>query len=90
MTNEATVNTSSELPLRFRARVENGIIIPEETISLPPGHTYWVTLQTVSPSETDVDALAEIAALAQPLGPDDLARNFDIYTDQIIDDEPTP
>lgn len=34
-----------------------------------------------------VDALAEIAALAQPLGPADLALNFNRYTNQVLNDE---
>lgn len=34
-----------------------------------------------------VDALAEIAALAQPLGPANLSINFDKYTRQVLDDE---
>lgn len=32
--------------------------------------------------EEEVDAFAEIAALAQPLGPADLSTNFDKYTKQ--------
>ena len=35
----------------------------------------------------NVDALAEIAALAQPLGPADLSVNFDKYTYQVVGDE---
>lgn len=34
-------------------------------------------------------ALAQIAALAQPYGPPDLARNFDKYMNRLSDDEPT-
>ncbi|MCE7989433.1 MAG: hypothetical protein DYG89_50420 [Caldilinea sp. CFX5] len=34
-------------------------------------------------------ALAQIAALAQPYGPPDLARNFDKYMNRVSDDEPT-
>lgn len=37
----------------------------------------------------EVDALAEIAAMAQPLGPNDLARNFNHYTQRTISDEST-
>lgn len=33
-------------------------------------------------------ALAQIAALAQPYGPPDLARNFDKYMNRVSDDEP--
>ncbi|MFN8493356.1 MAG: type II toxin-antitoxin system prevent-host-death family antitoxin [Caldilineaceae bacterium] len=36
---------------------------------------------------TEVDALAAIAALAQPLGPSDLASNFDLYTKRVLNDE---
>ena len=35
---------------------------------------------------TTVDALAQIAAMAQPLGPSDLSLNFDHYTEQVLDD----
>lgn len=35
-------------------------------------------------------ALSRIAALAQPYGPPDLARNFDKYMNRVADDEPTP
>lgn len=34
-------------------------------------------------AEHQVDALTEIAALAQHLGPSDLARNFDHYTQRV-------
>lgn len=45
-----------------------------------------ITVPVVSEAEanSEVDALAEIAALAQPLGPSDLARNFDDYTQRVI------
>ncbi|HMN30196.1 MAG TPA: type II toxin-antitoxin system Phd/YefM family antitoxin [Caldilineaceae bacterium] len=36
----------------------------------------------------EIDALAAIAALAQPLGPADLARNFDTYTKRVLQNEP--
>ena len=39
-------------------------------------------------ADHEVDALAEIAALAQPFGPPDLARNFDKYMNRVSDDEP--
>jgi hypothetical protein len=90
------VSTANEgsLPksiLRFKARVENGVIIPEKAIAVPPGQTYLVTLQLVPETDGDseVDALAEISAMAEPLGPVDLARNFDTYTGRVIADEPT-
>jgi prevent-host-death family protein len=37
--------------------------------------------------EYEVDAFAEIAALAQPLGPADLSINFDKYTNRVLSDE---
>jgi hypothetical protein len=76
---------SSEGTVRFKARVEDGVLIPESNISLPEG-TFWVSLQR-EPAEEAVDALDEILALAQPLGPADLARNFDSYTGRVIADE---
>ncbi len=35
--------------------------------------------------ESGVDALAELAELAQPLGPPDLSRNFDVYTRRVLE-----
>lgn len=86
----ATQNSPAKRVLRFKARVENGVIIPVETISLPSGQTYLVTLQAeTKPTEAaPLDALAEIAAMAQPLGPADLARNFDTYAGRVLNDEP--
>lgn len=40
----------------------------------------------VQNDEAAIDALAEIAALAQPLGPNDLALNFDSYSEQVLGD----
>ncbi|OQY41427.1 MAG: hypothetical protein B6242_17410 [Anaerolineaceae bacterium 4572_78] len=40
-------------------------------------------------SSLQVDALAEIAKMAQPIGPEGLARNFDTYVGGVIDNEPT-
>ena len=76
--------------LRFKARVKNGVIVPTETVSLPADQTYMVTLQPVTgPDEvSSLDALAEIAAMAQPLGPADLAEKFDTYTGRVLADEP--
>lgn len=90
MPNAAVPNASAKRLLRFKARVENGVIIPVEAVTLPSGRTYLVTLQ-VEPEPAQpapLDALAEIAALAQPLGPADLARNFDTYTGRVLPDEP--
>jgi hypothetical protein len=59
-------------------------------VSLLPGQTYLITLEMEpeSQSEKSLDALAEIATMAEPLGPVDLARNFDTYTSRVITDEP--
>jgi hypothetical protein len=90
MTRATAERRPSKTRLRFRARVENGVIIPEKAIVLPSGQTYLVTLQPESEAQADtgLDALAEIAAMAEPLGPADLARNFDTYTGRVILDEP--
>lgn len=40
-----------------------------------------------SKQRPEVDALAEIAALAQPIGPSDLTRNFDLYARRVLIDE---
>ena len=71
--------------IRFRVRYENGMLIPEEVVSLPSGNHYMATLQP-EPAAA-VDALAEIAVMAQPLGPSDLARNFGTYSKRVFDDE---
>jgi hypothetical protein len=89
-----TLTTINNKPIfRFKARIENGVIIPQETVALPTDQTYLVTIQLEPIPEVDaatpVDALAQLAALAQPLGPADLARHFDSYTNRIISDEPT-
>ncbi len=70
---------------RFRVQYENGMLIPEETVSLPSGNYYIATLQPET--SASVDALTEIALMAQPLGPADLARNFDTYAKRVFDDE---
>ncbi len=79
--------------LRFKARVENGVLVPTEDVDLDnkmtPGATYWITLELENEPASEVDALAELAALAQPLGPPDLARNFDTYTGRVLGDKPT-
>jgi hypothetical protein len=87
-----TEGSPTKTVLWFRARIENGMIIPDEQVSLSPGQTYLVTLQPESTPEINrdsLDALAEIASLAEPLGPSDLARNFDTYTRRVIVDEST-
>lgn len=64
----------TDTPFRFRTQTS-------------AGETCLVSLQIVPESSESSDALAEIAALAQPLGPADLARNFDSYTGRIVTDE---
>jgi|GEM_PF-2272227 len=43
-----------------------------------------VPVSSEEEGERKIDALAEIAAMAQPFGPSDLARNFDDYTQRVI------
>lgn len=78
--------TNSEMVLQFKAHYENGVIVPEENVSIPTDKSFLVTLQFAPTPE--VDALAEIVKLAQPLGSADLARNFDTYTGRVTSDEP--
>jgi prevent-host-death family protein len=54
-----------------------------------PSHDQSVTSAKLQAEGNDevVDALAEIAQIAQPLGPPDLARNFDTYTKRVLHDE---
>lgn len=46
-----------------------------------------VPTSTTTDDEREVDAFAEIAALAQSLGPADLSINFDKYTNRVLNDE---
>ncbi len=47
-----------------------------------------ITLDTVQANvPKTVDALQAIARLAQPLGPEDLARNFDHYRSRLTSDD---
>lgn len=80
-------NSNPPKVLRFKVHVQNGVLVPDEPMRLPAGQTYLVTLQLESEIETEVDALAEIAAMAQPIGPSDLARNFDTYTRRVLSHE---
>lgn len=79
--------------LRFQARVENGTLVSTEDINLQveakSGTTYWVTIELRGEPTLGANALAELAALAQPLGPANLARNFDTYTKRVLRDEST-
>jgi hypothetical protein len=75
--------------LQFKAHIKNGVIIPDKKIDIPADKTYWVTLEVETEPSESVDALAEIVAMAQPMGFDDLARNFDHHTNRVVADEPT-
>ncbi|MFZ4663704.1 MAG: hypothetical protein ACOYNY_42270 [Caldilineaceae bacterium] len=59
--------------------------------ALAQTHRHIAPAERVTPvhddNEDEVDAFAEIAALAQPLGPADLSINFDRYTKRVLDDE---
>jgi hypothetical protein len=78
--------------IRFKAQIKDGVIVLAEGITLPADQTYVVTLQPIAETDpsTPLDALAEIAALAQPLGPADLSANFDIYTGRVLSDDLIP
>jgi hypothetical protein len=91
MADTSTIINSQKRTFRFVARIENGVIVPQEEITLPSDQTYLVTIQLepVLDIETEpvIDALAQLVSLAQPLGPTDLARNFDTYINRVIPDE---
>jgi len=61
--------------------VQVGVIVPIDI---------WrkIKLEKQVVPEKQLDALAEMAQLAQPLGPSDLASNFEYYTGRRIIDEP--
>ncbi len=88
MTDTLTAVDGKKQIFQFIARIENGVIVPQEDVSLPADQIYLVTIQFEPAPDTEadseVDALAQLAALAQPLGPADLARNFDTYTSRVI------
>jgi hypothetical protein len=84
---DATQTISQATLLQFRAHVENGVIVPDEVVVIPSDQTYLVTMEPDANASQSVDALAEIAAMAQPLGPADLARNFDLYTGRTVTHE---
>ena len=78
--------TKSNEVLRVRVHVEDGVLIVDDSVELPRGQTYWATLELLA-ENSEVDALAEIASLAQPIGPSDLARKFDQYVERIQPDD---
>ena len=84
----ASLPTKSSNTLRIKVRLKNGSLIPDEPLTLPSDKSYFVTVE-LNPVE-EVNALAEIAAMAQPIGPADLSINFDSYTRRILDDDTTP
>ena len=43
--------------------------------------------QDIPINANQIDALAMLASIAQPIGPKDLARNFDHYTGRILVDD---
>lgn len=79
--------TKSSNTLRIKVRLKNGSLIPDEPLALPTDKTYFVTVE-LNPVE-EVNALAEIAAMAQPIGPADLSINFDSYTRRVLNDDTT-
>lgn len=84
----ASLPTKSPNTLRIKVRLKNGSFIPEEPLNLPSDQSYFVIVE-LNPIE-EVNALAEIAAMAQPLGPADLSVNFDLYTRRVLHDDTTP
>ena len=73
---DAIAQTLEEYQQRFAAKAPaSQTPAPNESQSL------------AMPPQKKNDALAEIAALAQPYGPSDLARNFDKYMGRVSDDE---
>ena len=72
--------------LQFKVHVVNGVLVPDDAADLPRGNAYLATLKPL-PSSEKVDALAEIAALAQSLGPANLSREFDRYTKRVLNDD---
>ncbi len=89
MTETTTESRLAAGELRFKARVKNGVLVPEEPVDLAADQTYLVILQPEPSPDRAVDALAELTKLAQPLGPVDLARNFDRYTHRVLEDVST-
>lgn len=87
MSETTTGSYSGAEVLRFKAKVKNGVLVPEEPVELATDQTYLVILHPEPAAEQAVDALAELTKLSQPLGPADLARNFDSYTNRVLDDE---
>ena len=60
MADVTSPDSQTQTVLQFKARVENGVIIPEEAITVPTGQVYLVTLVTVG------GAIADPAAASEP------------------------
>lgn len=81
--------------IRFKGHFDGEAIVPDEPVEIPTGRTYTVSLAEVEETETnpnmrkegEVDALAEILAMATNLGPPDLSINFRKYTGRVLDSE---
>ena len=61
--------------------IQTGVILPIEQ---------WQQIWKKNTStDNSLDALAEMAKMAQPMGPSDLSCHFEHYTGKRISDEPT-
>jgi hypothetical protein len=63
--------------------VQVGVIVPLEI-----WRKIKLEKQVTAEKHLNIDALAEMAKLAQPLGPSDLASNFEYHTSQRVINEP--
>lgn len=82
MEHAAVYQKTTNPVLQFKARIEKGLLVPDLDLSALSGQSYIVTL--VPDVAEGPDALEAILALAQPIGPADLARNFDTYTGRTV------
>ncbi|HRJ40724.1 MAG TPA: hypothetical protein PL105_02535 [Caldilineaceae bacterium] len=78
----AEAPTRAEVLTRIRARIAEQASYTE-VLQIE----FSVSLQNAN-GDGAVDALAEIIAMAQPIGPANLARDFDRYTERVLDDNP--
>jgi hypothetical protein len=70
------------MPLSIRAKFNGEALVPEQPVYLQLGNTYLITVEGVAHEPHDqrnVDALAEIRAMATDMGVDDLSTNHDRY-----------
>ncbi|NJN84737.1 MAG: hypothetical protein HC802_22235 [Caldilineaceae bacterium] len=63
---------------QIKVHVEDGVLVPDEGVDLPSGRVYLATLEPL-PVSSEIDALAALAALAQPIGAPNLARELIHY-----------